>query len=394
MHINAFLNYLSYEKKYSVHTISSYKTDLGSLKFFCNKQSTESDLSKLNYAQLRQWIVWLANKGISPRTINRKTATLKSFYKFLQKIKAIETSPMINHKPLKTEKSLQVPFSEEEMNKLIEALSCKTDFEGIRDLSMIEMLYATGIRRSELINLKLEHIDLEEQMLKVECGKGAKDRLVPLTDSSILTLKKYLAARNQLIVDVNNLYVTKKGKKIYGQLLYRVVENSLSLVSLKSKRSPHMIRHSFATHLLNNGANLNAVSKLLGHESLASTQVYTQISLGKLKKIYNQAHPRSFKNNNNMKINIQAVNFKTDQKLIDYIDKKLNSIEKFYEKVVDAEVFLKIQQTSEKENKHVEVKLNVPGNHFIVKKQTKTFEEAISQITESLKRQVEKEKEK
>lgn len=394
MSLKSFLAYLSREKNYSPHTVLSYQTDLNSFAKFCDEQFQQQDLSKLNYKQIRQWIVDLASSGISPRSINRKTSTLKSYYKFLQKIKLIDSSPMINHKPLKTEKKLHVPFSEEEMKKITVLFTEKSDYESIRDLSMIELIYATGIRRGELINLQLKHLELDKQLLRIEGGKGAKDRLVPLNRSAVASLKKYLTCRAQITALSDHFYLTKKGQKMYSQLVYRAIHNCLSLVSLKSKRSPHMIRHSFATHLLNNGANLHAVSKLLGHSSLASTQVYTQVSLGKLKQVYNHAHPRSVKKNDEMKIDVQSVNFKADQKLIEFINKKISSVEKFYDRVVDAEVFLKVQQTSDKENKIVEVKLNVPGNDLIVKKKTKTFEEGIAQVAESLKRQVVKEKEK
>ncbi len=289
-----FLEYLLLEKKYSKHTITSYKTDLdGFAKFISNEFETEV-LHTVNYSQIRSYLVYLSELGLSPRTINRKITTLKSFYKFLLKISLITESPLAKHKSLKTPKRISIAFTEKEISKALELDSNTDDFTSLRNTLIIEMLYVTGMRREELINLKDSDIDFEQKTLKV-LGKRNKERYVPLLKTMKNKLKAYIAVRNEILPNTNKLFITKKGKKIYGTLVYRIINSYFSAVSTKVKKSPHVLRHAFATHLLNQGADLNAVKELLGHASLASTQVYVSSSLKKLKRMYNQAHPRSNK---------------------------------------------------------------------------------------------------
>ncbi|WP_372745411.1 tyrosine-type recombinase/integrase [Lutibacter sp.] len=296
MPINSFLNYLALEKKYSRHTITAYQNDLNSFQEFCSTQFEINNIINVNYAQIRSWIVSLVNLNISNRSINRKLSSLKSFYKFLLKTKQIEVSPMVKHKALKTSKKIQIPFSEKEIHDVLAAVNTNAiDFESIRNKLIVELLYSTGIRRAELLNIKLADIDFVNETVKV-LGKRNKERYIPLLKTVQASLKNYLEIRTEIINDESYLFVTKKGKKLYDTLVYRIINNYFSCVSSKEKKSPHILRHSFATHLLNEGADLNSVKELLGHSSLASTQVYTHSSLGKLKEIYNQAHPRSDKN--------------------------------------------------------------------------------------------------
>jgi integrase/recombinase XerC len=238
----------------------------------------------------------LVDSGISNRSINRKISSLNSYYKFLQKIDVIGTNPLAKHKALKTNKKVQIPFSEQEMNVVLNELALETDFEGLRNKLIVELFYATGIRRIELIQIKLNDIDLHNKTLKV-LGKRNKERYIPLISTVIETLNIYMIERNSLnlIIDKNYLFLTKKGLKIYETLVYRIINDYFSKASSKVKRSPHILRHSFATHLLNQGANLNAVKELLGHSSLAATQVYTHNSISELKKVYSNTHPRSKK---------------------------------------------------------------------------------------------------
>ena len=295
MLINSFLNYLTLEKKYSKHTATAYLNDLNSFQEFCNKEFSNQPIATVNYAQIRNWIVSLVKENISNRSINRKLSSLKSFYKFLQKIKEIEVNPLAKHKALKIQKKLQVPFSEKEIKAVLQLMDNAVDFESLRNKLIVELFYSTGIRRSELINIKISDVDFANETVKV-LGKRAKERYIPLLESVQKTLKKYIEIRSEISTNLSYLFLTKKGKIIYDTLVYRVINNYFSSVSSKVKKSPHIIRHSFATHLLNEGADLNSVKELLGHSSLASTQVYTHSSLGKLKKVYNQAHPRSKKN--------------------------------------------------------------------------------------------------
>ncbi len=294
MPINSFLNYLALEKKCSNHTTIAYQNDLNSFQIFCKKEYDDQSIVDANYSQIRSWIVSLVNSNITNRSINRKVSSLKSFYKFLQKTKQIEVDPLVKHKSLKVSKKIQVPFSEKEILSVLNAVDEDRNFESIRNKLIVELFYATGIRRSELINLKISAIDLVNETVKV-FGKRNKERYIPLIKPTLKSLKEYIEFRDEIQTKESYLLLTKKGKKIYDMLVYRIINNYFSTVSSKVKRSPHIIRHSFATHLLNEGADLNSVKELLGHSSLASTQIYTHSSLGKLKEVYNQAHPRSKK---------------------------------------------------------------------------------------------------
>ena len=294
MPITSFLNYLALEKKYSHHTITAYQNDLNSFQTFCDQEFGKESIATVNYAQIRNWIVSLVNAKISNRTINRKVSSLKSFYKFLQKTKQIEASPLVKHQALKVLKQVQVPFSEKEIFNVLDAFD-EGDFESVRNKLMVELFYSTGMRRNELINIKMTDIDYVNETVKV-LGKRNKERYIPLLKTVKESLLKYGVIRETIEINEPYLFLTKNGKKIYDTLVYRTINNYFSAVSSKVKKSPHVIRHSFATHLLNEGADLNAVKELLGHSSLASTQIYTHSSLGKLKEVYNQAHPRSQKN--------------------------------------------------------------------------------------------------
>lgn len=294
MPIKSFLNYLLIERKYSIHTITAYKKDINDFFAFYNANYGDVIILEINYSQIRSWIVSLVNSDINNRTINRKISSLKSFFKFLQKTKQITINPLAKHQALKTSKQIQVPFSEKEIEDVLSLKDSIEDFESVRNKLIVELFYSTGIRRSELIHIKVADIDFNIETVKV-VGKRNKERYIPLIKTVQVSLKNYLNFRNEIKTEQPYLFITKKGKIIYDTLVYRIINNYFSTVSSKVKKSPHVIRHSFATHLLNEGADLNAVKELLGHSSLASTQVYTHSSLGKLKKVYNQAHPRSQK---------------------------------------------------------------------------------------------------
>ena len=295
--IDAFLEYLSLEKKYSLHTVTAYKNDLRSFKDFLVSEYDQENFLEVHYPQIRNWIVVLVGENLSNRTINRKISSLKSLYKFLQKTSQIEVNPLSQHKSLKTEKRVQVPFTAKEINAVICQIEVGNDFISIRDKLIVELFYSTGIRRAELINIKSRDISFSDSTIKV-LGKRNKERYVPLLTSVVETLEKYLELKKDFSIGLEELLITKKGNKIYETLVYRIINSYFSTVSSKEKKSPHILRHSFATHLLNQGANLNSVKELLGHSSLAATQVYIQNSLDAIKKVYNQAHPRSTKNEN------------------------------------------------------------------------------------------------
>jgi integrase/recombinase XerC len=289
--IDSFLDYVSLEKKYSLHTSIAYKNDLISFRDFLITEYDQEELVAVNYGQIRNWIVSLVDSDISNRTINRKVSSLKSFYKFLQKSEQIKVNPLSKHKALKVAKKVQIPFTSKEINSVIDIVSEENDFISVRNKLIVELFYSTGIRRIELINIKERNISFSENTIKV-LGKRNKERFVPLLQSVVPTLINYLELKREFSLGLEELFITVKGNKIYETLVYRIINSYFSKVSSKVKKSPHILRHSFATHLLNEGADLNSVKELLGHSSLASTQAYTHNSLEVIKKVYNRAHPR------------------------------------------------------------------------------------------------------
>jgi len=296
MSLTSFLDYLSLEKNYSQHTVSAYAKDVEDFSAFAKAEFEQEDVVEVHYAQVRSWIVSLVDKEVSNRTINRKVSSLKAYYNFLLKIEVIEISPLAKHKALKVPKRIEVPFSQEEVSLVLKDLQIADDFESWRDLAVVELLYGTGMRRAELIGLTISDVNFEQKSLKV-LGKRNKERIIPLLPSVEDAIRGYLAVRQGVAVNFSEapLLITKKGVKLYDTLVYRVVNRYFSRTSNKLKKSPHIIRHSFATHLLNQGADLNVVKELLGHASLASTQVYTHNSMAALKDVYKKAHPRNKK---------------------------------------------------------------------------------------------------
>lgn len=294
MSVTAFTTYLKLEKNYSPHTISAYERDLKEFEAYCMEDFQLEAIDCADYGMIRTWMVMLVNKNLSNRSVNRKLASLKAYYRFLQRIGQIVSSPLSKHKALKTSKNLEVPFSEAEMRLLEEALPFESTFEGIRDRLVIELFYTTGIRRAELINLKMPDVDMEQKTIKV-LGKRNKERILPLLSSTTGLFQNYFNYREALNAGNNEAYVflSGQGNKMYETLVYRIINGYFSMVSSKTKKSPHILRHTFATHLLNKGADLNSVKELLGHSSLASTQVYTHNSIAELQRIHAAAHPRS-----------------------------------------------------------------------------------------------------
>jgi len=294
--VKEFITYLELEKNYSRHTVIAYEKDLAEFLAFCVASFDMSDLNQVQYVVIRSWIVSLSENGLSNRSINRKIASLKSYYRFLQKIGEKVTNPLNKHKALKTAKKVEIPFSELEMDTVLSNFGYTNNFEGKRDQLMIQLLYATGIRRAELINLKLSDIDLETKSIKV-LGKRNKERIIPMLISLQGCFLDYYKERDKIenIEKSRYVFVSSSGNKIYETLVYRTITKYFNEVSSKLKKSPHILRHTFATHLLNKGADLNSVKELLGHSSLASTQVYTHNSIAELKKVHASAHPRAKK---------------------------------------------------------------------------------------------------
>jgi integrase/recombinase XerC len=288
-----FIDHILYEKRYSKHTISAYQNDLDQFFSFCADRYGIKSERDIDHHVIRSWIIDLSEEGISARSVNRKLSTLKSYFRFLLKEGVLEANPMQKVIPPKSKKSLPVFIEEEKMEFLFEATDFSEGFAGVRDRLVLELLYATGMRLSELITLKEDSIDFANQSIRV-LGKRNKERLVPVGPKLQSMIKDYLEAKHKLFNNKTvHLLVTDKGDPIYAKMVYRIVNNYLELVTTKTKKSPHVLRHTFATHMLNNGADLNAIKEILGHANLSATQVYTHNTIDKLKNIYKQAHPRA-----------------------------------------------------------------------------------------------------
>lgn len=298
---DAFVNYLQLEKKYSPHTVNAYLNDINSFESFNKNQFHQDNIDQVNYSQIRSWIVLLVDDNISNVSVNRKMQSLKAYYKFLLKAKQIEVSPLLKHKALKVPKTLQIPFSENEVAEVLDQMQNPMGFEEVRNKLIIDLFYTTGIRRTELIHLKTGNVNTSSGTIKV-LGKRNKERILPLLPIVSRQLTLYFSERSYLesVTDGDYFFLTKKGLKLNDSFVYRLINTYFSVVSEKVKRSPHILRHTFATHLLNNGADLNSVKELLGHSSLASTQIYTHSSLSELKKVYEEAHPRNQNNSKNV----------------------------------------------------------------------------------------------
>lgn len=293
LQINEFLNYLQFQKRYSVHTISAYQTDLEAFFIFMEKEYGISSI-ELSTSQIRTWLASLKHEGLKSKSINRKMSSLKSFFKFLLKKELILTSPMTNINSLKVNKRLPSFIEEKDIETLFSLIEFPDTWHGRTDRILLSIFYQCGVRLSELINLKESKVDPTNNNIKV-LGKGNKERIIPINNDLLKDILKYTTEkRNNIeLQDEDYLLVTEKGKKLSTQRVYRTVKSYLSQVSTNHKKSPHILRHSFATHLTNHGADINAIKELLGHSSLASTQVYTSNSIEKLKEIHKQAHPKA-----------------------------------------------------------------------------------------------------
>ena len=293
MSLSAFIDYITLEKRFSSHTINAYRKDLESFATYTKLHYRLTNLAKVEYPIIRDWIVHLSSTGIKSQSINRKCSTLKSYFKFLQKLGEIDQSPMQFHRQLKTNPKLVVPLTEKEFRAVIEMYD-HSHFEGSRDALILELLYTTGMRRSELLSLTLNAIDRNNRQLQV-LGKRNKTRIIPLLPKVISQIDDYLAHRNQIekAKYSNRLFVNQRGKDLNASYIYKCVTTYLTKVSTKEKVSPHVLRHTFATHLLNRGADINSIKEILGHKSLSSTQIYAKVKIPKMKQEYITAHPRA-----------------------------------------------------------------------------------------------------
>ena len=296
MSIHSFLEYISLEKNSSVHTQTAYRGDLEDFKGFLLKQdlpNQDSSLEEVSYGEIRSWIVFLIQKGNSTRTVNRKISVLRSYYKFLMRVGSIERSPLKEHKALKMATKVQLPFSQEEVARVLNSDFFPKNYDGVLQKTILSLFYYTGIRRSELIGLKYIDINLSKDLIKV-LGKQNKERLIPLLPEIKDQIKKLLSLQNQSGISHSErlFFQTENGGKLTEAVVYKTVNDYFGRVSTKTKKSPHVLRHSFATHLLDQGADLNSIKDLLGHSSIAATQHYTHSSMAKIQEVYKKTHPR------------------------------------------------------------------------------------------------------
>jgi integrase/recombinase XerC len=292
--LQSFLEYLEKEKNYSPLTLKSYGEDITFFIAHLEEEHPELQIQEISYVFIRNWIVSMVEKGLQNVSINRKISSLQTFFKFLRKTNVLTENPLAKHQPLRKQKKVQVPFSVKEMENLQEFTLMGSDYQEILHKTLIDFFYATGVRKSELIELKFSQVDFGKSQIKV-LGKRNKERIIPMIPALRQSLEVYAEARSKFLKTVSDdfFFVNKNGVKLNQTFVYRLINSYLSIVSEKAKKSPHVLRHTFATHLLNQGADINSVKELLGHSSLASTQVYTHSSLAELQQVYQNAHPRN-----------------------------------------------------------------------------------------------------
>ena len=394
MLVESFLDYLRYERNYSDKTVLAYKEDLRQIKEFAQEEYGKFDPVEVQPELIREWIVSLMDKGYTSTSVNRKLSSLRSFYKYLLRRGEAVVDPLRKITGPKNNKPLPVFLKENEMDRLLDGTDFGQGFKGCRDRLIIEMFYTTGMRLSELIGLDNKDVDFSASLLKVT-GKRNKQRLIPFGDELKNAMLEYINVRNDAILERSAaFFIRENGERLYKNLVYNLVKRNLSKVVTLKKKSPHVLRHTFATTMLNNNAELGAVKELLGHASLTTTEIYTHTTFEELKKVYKQAHPRALKKEVSMELRIQSIHFDASEQLQAFIQKKVSKLEKYYEDIKKVEVSLKVIKPEVAANKEAGIKILIPNGEFYASKVCDSFEEAIDLNVEALEKQLVKYKEK
>lgn len=395
MNLENFLRYLRYEKNYSSYTVLFYQRDLEQFRQFRQELRSDAQEMPVESDDVRNWVMWLGEQGYSPKTISRKISALRSYYKYVQVADEVESNPVADVKLPRVKKQLPSFVRPDSMNELLKEENMENaGFSDLRDILVVAMLYETGIRRAELVGLQDVAVDNRVCEMRV-LGKRNKERVIPYGEHLRRAIDRYRKVRDEQVGKCKSFFVLDNGEPIYDKYVYRVVRQALGAVTTLKKKSPHVLRHTFASAMLNGGAGINSVKELLGHSSLASTEVYTHITFEQLKQSYKQAHPRAEKKEDTMDVRIQAIHFDATAQLESFIQKKVSKLSRFHDGIMEAEVTLKVVKPETSMNKEVGLKLLLAGNEDLFScKVADTFEEAVDLATEALERQLEKAKKK
>lgn len=389
--LDKFGDYLMYERRYSPHTVKAYITDLEDFFRHYRAEAQTDDMMAADVSDVRRWMADMRQQGRAAVTINRKISTLRSFYKWLMKAGVVGSSPVEALQNLKKPRKLPEFVPEAKMDELLDNDGLFAgDPDGVRNRLILELFYDTGVRETELINIKCKDVDGVSLTITVH-GKGGKTRVVPISGDLFERLKVLMTAPESY------LFLTGRGRQMYPKLVYRVVHRYLETTGSVSRSSPHVLRHSFATALLNNGAELNAIKELLGHANLNATQIYTHTTYKEINKLYNQAHPRANKNKEEiMNVTIEAIHFNADARLEEFIQEKVSKLTQVADDIIKAEVFLSLERSQSKnyDSKVAKIRVEVPGGAIFAEKKSATFEESTDTALEALRVQLLKRKEK
>ncbi len=395
-----FIRYLEAERRYSPLTVRNYRRDVEQFLAWLGTDDARFNPRQVTTGQIREWIIHRTEEGrIGAGTMNREISSLRALFRWLHRTGAVEKDILRPLASLKMAHRLPAFVPESRMSTIVRECEHDSDeFETERNSLIILLFYTCGLRLAELVGIDRDHLSADCRSLRVR-GKGDKQRIVPILDEIREKILHYLEVieRQQICnSEEKALFLTSKGKRISRITVYRLVQDELTRAGVQGKKSPHVLRHTFATHLMNGGADMREIQELLGHASLQATQVYTHNSIARLKEIYAKAHPREKRGERKplkhkvMNVQIQSVKFDADKRLVEFVQAKMAKLERFAERATGADVILKLDKDSEKGNKIATITLRMPGEELLAERQAKTFEEAVDEAIDALKRQLDK----